>query len=81
MDTVTYPHAGVRAELDHWLQIEVDVATQQQVTTLFGVAGIPVAIAVTGTGEVLGRLLGFIEPERFEKAVEEYRHALASRTP
>ena len=79
MDTVTYPNARVRAELDHWLQIEVDVSAEMQVATLFGVAGIPVAIAMTGKGEVLGRLLGFIEPQRFEKDVAVLRHAAPSR--
>ena len=74
MDAVTYPHQDVRRELEkHWLTSQFDVSESKPVATLFGVSAIPVAIAVTHDGKVLGRVLGFVAPEAFEKDLETLR--------
>jgi thioredoxin-related protein len=75
MDAVTYPHEKVRAETAHWLTTRVDVATSQDLATRFGIAAVPVAIAVTGDGEILGRIPGFVEPDRFEGELTRLREA------
>jgi thioredoxin-related protein len=75
MDAVTYPHERVREETAHWVTTKADVATSQDLTTRFGVAAVPVAIAVTGEGEILGRILGFVEPDRFADELSRLRAA------
>ena len=66
MDAVTYPDETVKEELTgHWLTTKVDVSERKEVATQFGVSAIPMAVALTGEGEVLGRVLGFVEPARF----------------
>ena len=74
MDAVTYPHEVVKKELDeHWVTTHYDVSEAKPVATLFGVSAIPVAVGVTADGKVLGRVLGFVEPESFEKELETLR--------
>ena len=76
MDAVTYPHQTVSHELaQHWLDLEVDVSQHQAVATSFGVTAIPMAVAVTDEGEILGRILGFVEPARFANELETLRGA------
>ena len=76
MDTVTYPDPSVRKELGNWLEARVDVSVQKGVAELFTVAAIPVALAVTADGRIAGRLLGFFEPESFERKVAALRAGL-----
>jgi thiol:disulfide interchange protein len=73
MDTVTYPDAGVKQELAKWVFISVDVAEHREVAELFEVSGIPVAVAVTGDGDELGRIEDFVEPGGFQKQLEGLR--------
>jgi len=74
MDAVTYPNEDVKKELDeHWLTTYLDVTEAEATAALFGVSAIPVAVSVTGTGEVLGRVLGFVEPEHFRQELETLR--------
>lgn len=74
MDAVTYPHAGVRQELDlHWLDDHIDVTKVQDVAALFGVVAIPTAVAITADGTVLGTVQGFATPESFCKQLEALR--------
>ena len=76
MDAVTYPNPEVKEELERWLEVHVDVSLQKEVVELFDVAAIPLALAVTGEGKILGRLLGFMEPEPFKKVITSFRESL-----
>jgi thiol:disulfide interchange protein len=73
MDTVTYPDAGVKQELADWVFVSVDIAEHRKVAELFEVAGIPVAVAVTGDGDELGRIEDFVKPGGFRKQLEGLR--------
>ena len=73
MHTVTYGYNKVRSELEHWVHVDIDVAKQKELAALFGVKGIPLAIAVNENGKVLGRVLGFKAPKAFLKDIEAYR--------
>ncbi len=73
---MTYPDPEVKKELLNWLQARVDVSLQKGVAELFSVAAIPVALAVTAEGRIVGRLTGFLEPESFKKAVATLREGL-----
>ncbi len=74
MDTVTYPHAVVKRELDqYWLDARLDVTSAANVAALFGVSAIPTAIAVTEHGIVRGRVQGSAEPEAFRQQLEALR--------
>ncbi len=76
MDAVTYPDPEVKKELLNWLQARVDVSLQKGVAELFSVAAIPVALAVTAEGRIVGRLTGFLEPESFKKEIATLREGL-----
>jgi starvation-inducible outer membrane lipoprotein len=76
MDAVTYPDPEVKKELVNWLEARVDVSLQKGVAELFSVAAIPVALAVTAEGRIVGRLTGFLEPESFKKEVATLREGL-----
>ncbi len=76
MDAVTYPNPEVKKELESWLEVHVDVSLQTDVAELFDVSAIPLALAVTGEGKILGRLLGFMEPEPFKKEITSFRESL-----
>ncbi len=76
MDAVTYPDPEVKKELLNWLEARVDVSLQKGVAELFSVAAIPVALAVTAEGRIVGRLTGFLEPESFKKAITALREGL-----
>jgi thiol:disulfide interchange protein len=73
MDTVTYPDASVMRELANWVFVSVDIAERREVAELMEVAGIPVAVAVSGDGEELGRIENFVEPGGFRKQLEGLR--------
>ncbi len=73
MDSVTYPDTSVKEELSRWVLIRVDVAEHSEVAELFDVSGIPVAVAVKGSGEELGRIESFVEPAAFRKRLEALR--------
>ncbi len=66
----------MKKELLNWLEARVDVSLQKGVAELFFVAAIPVALAVTAEGRIVGRLTGFLEPESFKKEVATLREAL-----
>ncbi len=76
MDAVTYPDPEVKKELLNWLEARVDVSLQKGVAELFFVAAIPVALAVTAEGRIVGRLTGFLEPESFKKEIATLREGL-----
>ncbi len=76
MDAVTYPNPEVVKELESWLEVHVDVSLQTEVAKVFDVAAIPLALAVTGEGEIVGRLLGFMEPDPFKKEITSLRESL-----
>ncbi len=76
MDAVTYPDPEVKKELLNWLEARVDVSLQKGVAELFSVAAIPVALAVTAEGRIVGRLTGFLEPESFKKEIATLREGL-----
>lgn len=73
MDTVTYPHADVRAELEHWVEHKVDITEDREVAELFRVTAVPVAIAVAPDGRILQRIANFVEPEPFLAALVQVR--------
>lgn len=73
MDAVTYPHPEVKKELRNWLEARVDVSRQAGVARLFGVAAVPVAIAVTAEGRILDRRVDFVEPKFFASWLREVR--------
>jgi len=71
MDTVTYPDAGVRAELAAaWLEYRVDVTERKAVAELFEIAAIPTGVLMDVDGGVLDRVVGFVEPGDFVKRLE-----------
>ncbi len=76
MDAVTYPDPEVKKELLTWVEARVDVSLQKGVAELFSVAAIPVALAVTAEGRIVGRLTGFLEPESFKKEIATLREGL-----
>ncbi len=76
MDAVTYPDPEVKKELLNWLEARVDVSLQKGVAELFSVAAIPVTLAVTAEGRIVGRLTGFLEPESFKKEIATLREGL-----
>jgi thioredoxin-like negative regulator of GroEL len=80
MDTVTYPDARVKEELARWVVLKVDIAEHRQVAEWFEVAGIPVAVAVTGVGVELGRIEGFVAPAKFRARLERL-HPRSEDTP
>ncbi|MFY9341688.1 MAG: hypothetical protein WAT39_04320 [Planctomycetota bacterium] len=59
----------------HWLTAEVDVSTSKAVATRLGASAIPVAVALTGEGKIFGRILGFVEPDRFAAELTRLREA------
>jgi thioredoxin-related protein len=73
MDAVTYPHADVRAELEHWLERKVDITVDRDVAELFAVNAVPMAVAVSPDGRVLERIPNFVEPEVFRDALARLR--------
>ena len=74
MDAVTYPDQRVRRELDeHWLTTRLDVSTHGSAAAQFELSGIPTAIAVSPTGEILGRVLGFAEAGPLAKELSRLR--------
>ena len=76
MDAVTYPDPEVKKELLNWLAARVDVSLQKGVAELFSVAAIPVALAVTAEGRIVGRVTGFLVPESFKKEIATLREGL-----
>ena len=76
MDAVTYPDPEVKKELLNWLAARVDVSLQKGVAELFSVAAIPVALAVTAEGRIVGRVTGFLEPGSFKKEIATLREGL-----
>ncbi len=75
MDTVTYLHPDVRAELEHWLEYRVDVTHAREVALLFEVTAVPVAVVVAADGTILKRIPNFVEPGSFCAALERVRGA------
>ena len=74
MDTVTYLAESVQQELtSQWLMIKVDVTTRQPVADLCDVHAIPVALALNGDGNILGRVLGFIAPDKMTLELAKLR--------
>lgn len=74
MDAVTYPHHDVRAELrDHWIERKLDVTEWKAVAAAFGVTAVPMAVLVSPSGRILGRLDNFIEPHDFVGRLHEAR--------
>lgn len=70
MDTVTYPHPDVSAELDlHWLVAHLDVSRHKPIADLFAVVAIPTVIGVTGEGVLLDTLIGYLAPDPFLDAL------------
>ena len=65
MDTVTYPDSRVKGELNRWVTARVDVSRTPEVARLFGVAGVPTAVALTPDGRILGSKPNFVVPEAF----------------
>jgi hypothetical protein len=70
---VTYPDTGVKRELANWVFVAVDIAERREVAELMEVAGIPVAVALTGDGDELGRIENFVEPVMFRTRLIELR--------
>ena len=73
MDTVTYPAAEVKREMTHWTFGRVDTNKHPEVAQVFGVEAIPVALAVTSKGEILGRIVGFVAPKPFQEQLAHFR--------
>jgi thioredoxin-related protein len=65
MDAVTYPHTDVQAELSSWIQRRFDVTEERELAAAFDVVAIPTAVLLDGSGRVLDRVIGFVEPEAF----------------
>lgn len=73
MDTVTYPAAGVKEELEQWMLGKVDVSVHPDVARQFEVPAIPEAVAVDGNGRILGRIPDFVEPAAFMARLRQLR--------
>lgn len=74
MDAVTYPDDRVQRELSaHWVTAKLDVAARGAVAAAIEVSGVPAAVALSPEGLVLGRVLGFVPPELFERRLVELR--------
>jgi thiol:disulfide interchange protein len=73
MDAVTYADEGVKEELRSWVLVQVDIAENAEVAELFGVTGIPVAVAVGTGGDELGRVADYVEPAAFRTRLERFR--------
>jgi len=65
MDTVTYPDPEVRAELERWLELRIDVTEDPDLARALEVSVIPTALLVDGDGRILDRIVGFLEPGPF----------------
>ncbi len=77
MDTVTYPHPDVRAELEHWIEGKVDISRMPEAARALEVAAVPVAVALAPDGSVLSRRLDFVEPPEFLEWLRSVRGAFA----
>ena len=73
MDTVTYPNILVRTELKKWVFAKVDILQNRQVAKAFGVAVVPIAIAITAEGKIIKRMAGFVAPFDFNNLLKETR--------
>ena len=62
MDAVTYPHPEVRAELEAWGLLTLDVAEEPDLARAVGIDAIPTTLVVGPDGTVLDRVVGFLEP-------------------
>lgn len=73
MDTETYPDAAVKAELANWVFVRVDLATARADAKALGIAAVPVAMALTPEGRMLGRLEGFVDAAEFSRQLSKLR--------
>jgi hypothetical protein len=78
---VTYPNDQVKQELSNWALLRVDIAEHHEVAELFEVVGIPLAVAITATGEELGRVENFVEPGEFRARLGRLRSRSAADEP
>jgi hypothetical protein len=53
--------------------VSVDISERREVAELMEVVGIPVAVAVSGDSDELGRIENFVEPGAFRKRLEALR--------
>ncbi len=74
---MTYPDPQVREELERWVVIRLDVSEHDALARdHFGVSAIPTALAVDADGNVLDRIVGFVEPSAFRARVRASRQEL-----
>ena len=74
MDTVTYPDSKVREELANWTFVRVDISKQRETANLFDVSAIPMAISATSEGDLVVKVVGFLDPERFSERLKGLRN-------
>lgn len=74
MDTVTYPSKVVQSQLQtHWLTIKIDVDQRTDIADTCNIHGIPAVVAISPDGNVLGKVLGFVEPTSFAAQLLQLR--------
>jgi len=74
MDTVTYPSEVVQRECEaNWLTLKLDVSQRSDLAAMCRVHGIPTAVAIDSSGNLLGKVIGFVEPTSFAARLLQLR--------
>ncbi len=73
MDTVTYPDPLVVTALEPWILRRADVSRHPVFAAGAGVRAIPSALVVDGSGRVLARQSGFLDPLPFSRWLDGVR--------
>jgi len=72
LDSVTWKDPTVRGWLEaNTIPLKVDAEANRELAWAFMVEAYPTMVFVDGEGEELGRMLGFLPPERFLQAARE----------
>ncbi|MDF1838339.1 MAG: thioredoxin family protein [Planctomycetota bacterium] len=70
---MTYPAPAMKAELDNWEFLHVNVDEHPDMQAYFGVSGIPVTVVVDGDGKEAQRWKGFEPPDSLAAALKALR--------
>jgi thioredoxin:protein disulfide reductase len=80
LDEKTFSNAGVASELDRFVRIKADLtrpedATTQQLTTQYGILGVPTIVFLDGSGNEVpaARLVGFEPADKFLQRVQQVK--------
>ncbi|HIG10068.1 MAG: hypothetical protein ABGY71_08890 [bacterium] len=70
---MTYPDPLVRAELEHWIEQQLDVTLVTAVAELFEIKAVPMALLVNAEGRILARIPNFVAPAAFAARLRDAR--------